>query len=174
MRTIKTIACLGIAIVILSSLIVTVSCTSEMATVSGGFQETKTIDPGTTQTEQSVTPVNTPLTTETTTTTPKTTLTTPPVTNKTTIPQLSFFEVEITEDGLFPDILTIPIGSMVTWFNTCAESRQIVSKMPLTINSDDLRPYQSWSFTFIRLGTFRYSEIMGSTMGASDGTIIVK
>jgi len=112
--------------------------------------------------------------TVTTTTASMTNTTTPPVTNKTTIPQLSFFEVEITEDGLFPYILTIPIGSVVTWSNICTDSRQIVSKMPLTMNSDDLRPYQSWSFTFTRLGIFKYSEIMGSTMGASDGTIIVK
>lgn len=174
MRTIKPTIYLGIAIVILSSLIVLVSCTSEMATVTGGFQETKTIDPATAQTEQSVTPMNTPLTTATTTTTPMTTTTTPPDTTKTTIPQPSSFEVLITEDGLFPDVLTIPIGSMVTWFNACAESSQIVSKMPLTMNSDDLRPHQSWSFTFTRLGIFKYSEIMSSTMGTSDGTIIVK
>ena len=76
MKTIKTTTFLGIVIAILSSIILLVSCTSEMGTITDGSQQTNTSETTTAQTEPSVTPTHTSSTTTTETSTPTTTTTT--------------------------------------------------------------------------------------------------
>lgn len=76
MKTIKTTTFLGIAIVILSSIILLVSCTSGIGTVTDGLQQTNTSETTTAQTEPSVTPTHTSSTTTTATTTETATPTT--------------------------------------------------------------------------------------------------
>ena len=76
MKTIKTTTFLGIAIAILSSIILLASCTSGIGTVTDGPPQTNTSETTTMQTEPSVTPTHTSSTTTTTTVTPTTTTTT--------------------------------------------------------------------------------------------------
>ena len=83
MKTIKTTTFLGIAIAILSSIILLASCTSGIGTVTDGPPQTNTSKTTTVQTEPSVTPTHTSSTTTTATVTPTTTSTTATTTTQT-------------------------------------------------------------------------------------------
>lgn len=83
MKTIKTTTFLGIAIAILSSIILLASCTSGIGTVTDGPRQTNTSETTTAQTEPSVTPTHTSSTTTTETIAPTTTTTTATTTTQT-------------------------------------------------------------------------------------------
>ncbi len=139
--------------------------TTELTTTT---PTTTTPAPTTTTAQPSTTPATTtPTPTQTTTTTTAPTTTTP-----TTTPQPGSFEVSINAEGLEPSIVTIPIGSTVTWINFCDEPRAI--SIGTTASSGIIMPGQSWSYTFTQAGRFSYNEALSDTMGVWNGTIIVE
>ena len=116
MKTIKTTACLGIATIILSSIMVLTSCTSDMGTVTDGPQQTNTSETTTAQTEPSITPTHTSSTTTTATTTetatPTTTTMAATTTTQTTTAPTSTIPTTtttITTTAVEPENVFIPV-----------------------------------------------------------------
>ena len=109
-------------------------------------------------------------------TTTNTTTTTMPTTTVTTTPtatqQPRSFGVLIDTDGLKPEIITIPVGSTVTWTNRCDDPRAI--SIGSDVSSGNITYGQSWSYTFTQAGRFEYHETLSSDMGVWYGTVIVE
>ncbi len=141
----------------------TTELTTTTPTTTTPAPTTTTAQPSTTP----ATPTPTPTQTTTTTTTPAPTTTTP-----TTTPQPGSFEVSINAEGLEPSIITISVGSTVTWINFCDEPRAI--SIGTTASSGIIIPGQSWSYTFTQAGRFSYNEALSDTMGVWNGTVIVE
>ena len=105
MKTIKTTTFLGIAIAILSSIILLASCTSGIGTVTDGPQQTNTSETTTAQTELSITPTHTSSTTATATTTETTT----PTTTTTTATTTTQTTTAVTTTAVEPKIVYKPV-----------------------------------------------------------------
>src|SRR3954447_15431138 len=72
--------------------------------------------------------------------------------------------VTITSQGFDPQTLTVHAGDTVTWTNSSAVTRQVVSDNEAFQPSPILQTGQSWSFTFPSQGRFAYHD------GLHDGT----
>lgn len=71
--------------------------------------------------------------------------------------------VSITEDGFSPEEITIKKGQTVTWINETNEFRWPASDLhpshtiyPEFDPRQPISPGRSWSFTFQKVGTWRY------------------
>lgn len=96
MKAFRTVKCLSTITVILSSLILLMSCTSNTGTVTDGSQQKNSSETATAQIEQSVTPANTPTTMTTAqTTTPTGTTTTTTTTASTTAVQANTINIPV-------------------------------------------------------------------------------
>jgi len=72
--------------------------------------------------------------------------------------------VTITTDGFDPQTLTVHAGDTVTWTNSSALTRQIVSNNDAFKPSPILQTGQSWSFTFPSQGRFPYHDGLHAAM----------
>lgn len=165
----------------LSLIVLSIIAVMLIVSCGGASSPTTTTTELTTTTPTTTTPAptqTTATTTQTTTPTPAiiitttTTTTAPTTTTPTTTPQPGSFEVSINAEGLEPSIITIPVGSTVTWTNFFDEPRAI--SIGTTASSGIIMPDQSWSYTFTQAGRFSYNEVLSDTMGVWDGTVIVE
>lgn len=165
----------------LSLIVLSIIAVMLIVSCGGASSPTTTTTELTTTTPTTTTPAptqTTATTTQTTTPTPTiiitttTTTTAPTTTTPTTTPQPGSFEVSINAEGLEPSIVTIPVGSTVTWINFFDEPRAI--SIGTTASSGIIMPGQSWSYTFTQAGRFSYNEVLSDTMGVWDGTVIVE
>ena len=152
--------------IIAVALAVTLSIAVLLFAACGGGSPTTTTELTTTTT--------TPTTT--TTTTPTTTTTTPTTTTPTTTPPpAGSFDVLIDTEGLYPNIITVPVGSTVTWINLSDEFCVIQGFLDgLYINSNNIMPWQSWSYTFTQPGRFEYNGALSQSMGMLNGRVIIE
>jgi plastocyanin len=72
--------------------------------------------------------------------------------------------VTITTQGFDPRTLTVHAGDTVTWTNSSAVTRQVVSDTEAFQPSPILQTGQSWSFTFPSQGRFAYHDGLHDTM----------
>lgn len=80
-------------------------------------------------------------------------------------------QVAITAAGFVPNTVTIAVGDTVTWTNADTKSRRVVSTdAPFT--SPVLAPTQTFSFTFTKVGRFRYED--PSVNPRQRGTVVVR
>jgi plastocyanin len=80
-------------------------------------------------------------------------------------------QVAITPTGFVPDAVTIAVNDTVTWTNADTRNRRVVSTdAPFT--SPVLAPGQTFSFTFTKLGRFRYED--PSVSPRQRGTVTVR
>lgn len=92
----------------------------------------------------------------------------------------------VTFDGLMlhPQVLTVPVGTTVTWTNQDPEPHTVTSsnaKVPDTslysspqpgaFNSGPFEPGKSYSYTFRSPGIYKYADILD---GYITGTVIVR
>lgn len=97
---------------------------------------------------------------------------------KTTVSPTSQAQVLMTKSGFVPASLTIAKGQAVIWVNKDTVPHSISSFPKTAINSlqgldsGDLGPGDSFTFTFEKVGTFSYAE--GSTFAKFKGQITVK
>ena len=78
--------------------------------------------------------------------------------------------VSITAAGFAPATLTITVGECVTWTNADTTNHAVISTgSPTFTGSGTLRPGESFTATFGRVGTYRYTDRGGSPAG----TVIV-
>ncbi len=60
-------------------------------------------------------------------------------------------------DYYIPEVITVPVGTKVTWLNKDPDVHTVTSESdPRVLSSGILEQDQSWSFTFTQLGTYRY------------------
>ena len=80
-------------------------------------------------------------------------------------------QVAITATGFNPNSTTVAVGDTVTWTNTDSRNRRVVSSdAPFT--SPVLAPTQSFSFTFTKVGRFRYED--PTVQPRQRGTVVVR
>src|SRR4051795_2403263 len=82
--------------------------------------------------------------------------------------------VTISTKGFDPQTLTVHAGDTVTWTNSSALTRQVVSDTDAFEASPILQTGQSWSFTFLSQGRFAYHDgvhdgVKGSIQVAAAG-----
>ena len=66
--------------------------------------------------------------------------------------------VDITRTGFTPDRLTIDFGDTVTWTNKDSAPHSVVADGGAFTSSPVLQPNQTYSFRFVRSGTFGYRD----------------
>lgn len=85
--------------------------------------------------------------------------------------------IAITADSFKPSTLQISVGTQVTWMNDDSSPHKIASNphpehTDLSgLNSQDLGPRSTYSYTFSKPGTVNYHDHLNPTL---NGTIIVK
>ncbi len=72
-----------------------------------------------------------------------------------------------------PSEIRVPIGSTVTWFNEDSTSHYILTGLssPASLVSGEIRIGQSWKYTFVQRGTYRY--YCNLHPGVLQGSVIV-
>jgi plastocyanin len=76
--------------------------------------------------------------------------------------------------SLSPASLTVAPGTTVTWRNADSERHRVrTTSAPVELDSNDLDPGQSWSFTFRTAGTYRYVDHRDEDDSAYWGTVTV-
>jgi plastocyanin len=108
-----------------------------------------------------------PGTTQTTTNPPSGTTTTTPGGTTTGVAE---YTVDIGEDGVTPQVLTIPAGSRVTWFNKTTR-RWYVSSVSKVPDTGVIAAGSRMSYTFKEPGSYEYFNIYDKTQ---TGTVIVE
>src|SRR5579859_1538660 len=71
--------------------------------------------------------------------------------------------VNIANFAFGPAAITVPVGSVVTWTNTDIEQHTATAR-DRTFNSDIIANAKTYSFTFSKAGTYRYSCLIHPTM----------
>ncbi len=66
--------------------------------------------------------------------------------------------VEITDAGFNPTVVTVPPHSTVTWTNADSESHSIVGESGSALESPDIAPRFTYSYTFHSTGTYAYHD----------------
>jgi plastocyanin len=80
-------------------------------------------------------------------------------------------QVAITAAGFVPNSVTIAVNDTVTWTNADTRNRRVVSTQA-PFSSPVLAPGQTFSFTFTKVGRFRYED---STVNPTQqGTVVVR
>ena len=75
---------------------------------------------------------------------------------------------------LSPKSLTVAPGTTVTWRNADSERHRVrTTSAPVELDSNDLEPGDSWSFTFSAAGTYRYVDHRDEENSAYWGTVTV-
>jgi plastocyanin len=80
-------------------------------------------------------------------------------------------QVAITARGFVPNAITIGVGDTVTWTNSDTRNRKVVST-DAGFTSTVLTPTQTFSFTFTKVGKFRYED--PSVNPKQRGTVTVR
>lgn len=79
--------------------------------------------------------------------------------------------VRFVDGELRPRTVEVAAGGSVTWVNDDVTDHQLLSLEPGVIESDYLRPGDSWTATFTVPGEFRYYDDIRNTV---KGTLIVR
>lgn len=79
--------------------------------------------------------------------------------------------VDVTNKGFTPNKLTINLGDTVTWTNKDTAAHQVVADLAKFTSSPTLAAGQSYSFTFVKSGTFAYHDGVAAN---HKGTVTVK
>ena len=66
--------------------------------------------------------------------------------------------VEITEAGFSPSVVTVPPHSTVTWTNAGSQSHSIVGDSGTALESPDIAPRFTYSYTFHSTGSYAYHD----------------
>lgn len=66
--------------------------------------------------------------------------------------------VEITDAGFNPPVVTVPPHSTVTWTNAGSESHSIVGESGNALESPNLAPRFTYSYTFHSTGSYAYHD----------------
>ncbi|HEU0129599.1 MAG TPA: cupredoxin domain-containing protein [Mycobacteriales bacterium] len=78
------------------------------------------------------------------------------------------------DSTLHPKSLTVAPGTTVTWRNAGTERHRVrTTSAPVELDSNDLDPGQSWSFTFRTAGTYRYVDHRNEDEQAYWGSVTV-
>ena len=84
-------------------------------------------------------------------------------------------EVAITKDGFMPATISIVAGQQVTFVNEDRKAHRVIayplSKSLPDLDSEDLQPTDSFTYSFERIGTFTLSDDMN--LGKYKVTVIV-
>jgi len=73
--------------------------------------------------------------------------------------------VEITDAGFSPSVVTVPPHSTVTWTNGDSQSHSIVGDSGSTLESPDIAPRFTYSYTFHSTGTYAYHDASSQLKG---------
>jgi plastocyanin len=80
----------------------------------------------------------------------------------------------VIDEGLEPAVLEIAPGTSVTWQNADDERHRVRSREgPVTFDSGDLEPGETFTFTFGAEGSYPYQDARDEEVAAYQGTIIV-
>jgi plastocyanin len=80
----------------------------------------------------------------------------------------------VVNGGLAPNILTVQVGTTVTWqLNDADKHRMRSLSGPVQFDSGGLDPGSSYSFTFDTLGTVNYGDDENKNLAAYSGSIVV-
>ena len=80
--------------------------------------------------------------------------------------------VSITSSGFAPDTITVNKGDSVTWTNNDSTNHTVTSQNKnIQLNSGEIKPGSSYSYTFSKSGTYNYSCSLSPNM---QGKIIVQ
>jgi plastocyanin len=109
-------------------------------------------------------------TTEMTTTEPTSTAT------ETTEPTVGPNEVQITNEGIFPKVLTVPVGTTVTFYNNDSRqnSRHWFKALDGSFDTRALPKHARMEITFNEKGVFEYQCLFHKDREEENGTIIVE
>ena len=88
-----------------------------------------------------------------------------------TIPKQETVTINIKDFSFNPSIITVKVGTKVVWVNNDTVSHTITSDSGTLLNSSAISPGQSFSFTFMSLGSANYHCSIHPNM---KGVIIVK
>src|SRR3989344_1130284 len=94
----------------------------------------------------------------------------PPATKTAVLPTSSAL-ISITKDSFTPSTITVATGQQVTWVNQDQSNHQILSK-ELELDSEDLQPNDSFTFTFEKTGTYAITDKLNPLR--FKGMVIVK
>ncbi len=86
-------------------------------------------------------------------------------------PEQILLKVQIKGSAFTPATMTVGQGSKVAWINNDSMTHSVVSSSGSELSSGDLKPGQTFSHVFDKLGTFEYYCAQHPNM---KGTIIVK
>ena len=78
--------------------------------------------------------------------------------------------VTVTSAGFQPNILTVKVGSIVTWTNNDTAAESVTSDTASLFDSGSLAAGATYQFTFSQAGTFTYHS---TTNPALTGTVLV-
>ena len=86
--------------------------------------------------------------------------------------------IEISKDGFSPDVLTVSVGTTVTWINNDTEAHWIVSDphpthsvLPELNSKKGLLLSETYQFIFDKKGNFYYHDELNTTM---TGKVVVQ
>ena len=85
-------------------------------------------------------------------------------------------EIQFTNEGVFPKVLTIPVGTTVTFYNNDSRenSRHWVKALDGSFDTRALPKHARMTITFNEPGTFEYQCLFHKDREDEKGTIIVE
>ncbi len=86
-------------------------------------------------------------------------------------PSIAANTVFIKNFSFYPALLNVKVGTKVTWINNDSVVHTVTSDSDILLNSGDIAPGQSFSFTFTKPGSSAYHCSIHPTM---NGAVLVK
>src|SRR3954449_5529735 len=81
--------------------------------------------------------------------------------------------VSITRTAFVPRTVSVYDGDSVTWTNSDTVNHQVVSQ-PAGFASPILKPNETFSFTFHKVGKFSYKDALRSATGTGSVTVVTR